>query len=575
MKRSTDQGPARSAALPCLLAAIVLGPLACSEPAVSLGEDDAGARPDAVGAPDTSLPPDAGLPDVSPLEPDSGPRPGVDLVVTPYAGDCPVSPQYAEPRFEVTVSNQGDQGSAAFTLRLVACPGGCRAGASGTTLFEARLPGGLAPGGARTFAEPMPTLPASPVGAWQLQFVADAEDEVPEVDESNNRSALYELHNGLRATPLHLELGSACVAQTVNGALRLENVGTEPVELQALTTLSATTELGTSVALPVTLAAGSMIDLPVSYTPADPGRDEASFWIRTSASVCDLVVSAAGTGVAGPAQSEVLQQRAQPRIDALVILDSSCSMNDEQPLVQTQLPRLLSDLVGAGVDFHLGLTTTDVDPGGPGGRLLGAPSYLDSSTPDGAAVWASRIAVGTSGSGFDQGLEAARLALSAPLVTTDNLGFLRQDASLLVLFVSDEDDASSGPVGDYLDFLEGLKTDGEQLRANTITPLPGSNCGDVGARYLELVDDTDGAAAEICGADWGDALTQLTARGLGLRRSFELSSGDAPAEVLVDGAPVPSTAYVYDPASRQLSFVPAAIPAAGATVEARFPTSCP
>jgi hypothetical protein len=54
--------------------------------------------------------------------------------------------------------------------------------------------------------------------------------------------------------------------------------------------------------------------------------------------------------------------------------------------------------------------------------------------------------VGTSGCSFEQPLEAAYHALHDPI--QENLGFLRNDAMLLVIFITDEDDCSVDPNSD-------------------------------------------------------------------------------------------------------------------------------
>ena len=51
-------------------------------------------------------------------------------------------------------------------------------------------------------------------------------------------------------------------------------------------------------------------------------------------------------------------------------------------------------------------------------------------------IFEEMVVVGTSGSGIEMGLESAYLALSEPLLSTDNSGFLREDANLSLIFVS-------------------------------------------------------------------------------------------------------------------------------------------
>jgi len=129
-----------------------------------------------------------------------------------------------------------------------------------------------------------------------------------------------------------------------------------------------------------------------------------------------------------------------------------------------------SDFVSAagGVDFHVGVTTTglfSLSPGtgcrggadgGENGRLFpvdgSTPRIISSAMPaaDQAAAWFANADVGECH--FDeQPYEAARRALSPPLVdhaddpstqtpNDGNLGFLRPDADLAIVFITDERD---------------------------------------------------------------------------------------------------------------------------------------
>ena len=119
------------------------------------------------------------------------------------------------------------------------------------------------------------------------------------------------------------------------------------------------------------------------------------------------------------------------------------------------------------------------------------------------------VAVGTSGSGIEMGLEAAKLALSEPLVSGDNSGFLRPEANLSLIFISDEDDFSPLSTASYQRFFTELKgeeayRDRSRMRISavvgkTIPPYEEApSCesengiGYFGPRYIELASKTEG-----------------------------------------------------------------------------------
>ena len=85
------------------------------------------------------------------------------------------------------------------------------------------------------------------------------------------------------------------------------------------------------------------------------------------------------------------------------------------------------------------VTTTDTTPGHAGQLVSidGAPKVITQDTPNALARFQKNINVGTQGSALNKGLDGARLILQ---LQPDN--FLRDDAYLFIIFVSDGDDLS-------------------------------------------------------------------------------------------------------------------------------------
>ena len=83
----------------------------------------------------------------------------------------------------------------------------------------------------------------------------------------------------------------------------------------------------------------------------------------------------------------------------------------------------------------------EVDVVSEGLSLANKVFVLGATQDDVQENFEEMVVVGTSGSGIEMGLEAAKVALSEPLLSTDNQGFLRE-ANLSLIFISDEDDFS-------------------------------------------------------------------------------------------------------------------------------------
>ena len=160
---------------------------------------------------------------------------------------------------------------------------------------------------------------------------------------------------------------------------------------------------------------------------------------------------------------------------------------------------------------------------------------------DAKEIFEEMVVVGTSGSGIEMGLEAAKLALSEPLLSGDNSGFLREEANLSLIFISDEDDFSPLSTSTYQRFFTELK--GEEayrersrmrisaVVGKTIPPYDQApSCesengiGYFGPRYIELASKTEGALESICDEDFSPIAEELGLLASGLEVSFELSA---------------------------------------------------
>jgi hypothetical protein len=151
-------------------------------------------------------------------------------------------------------------------------------------------------------------------------------------------------------------------------------------------------------------------------------------------------------------------------VDMLFVIDDSLSMTDEQDQLGIWSSELFDVLSPSGAlpDLHIAVTSSSVaisgikqcETGGSlhvGGAVLQQGRYLrDVAGPAGrernysgtlTETFAKMARVGDSGCGFEQPFKAARLALSG--YATGGEGFLRDDALLLVVFVTDEDDCSA------------------------------------------------------------------------------------------------------------------------------------
>jgi hypothetical protein len=226
-----------------------------------------------------------------------------------------------------------------------------------------------------------------------------------------------------------------------------------------------------------------------------------------------------------PSQARVVAQvlpTETSAVDILFVIDDSKSMTDEQEQLGIWSSELFDVLSASGQlpDLHIAVTSSSVaipslsqcQTGGGfhvGGAALQKEQFLiDVAGPSGrernytgslTETFAKMALVGDSGCGFEQPFKAAQLALSG---SWGSKNFLRADALLLVVFVTDEDDCSAsdpalfsdpyadacselGPITSYRCFEHGVVChDGKGSRAFGER----RNCRpDEDSRYVESV----------------------------------------------------------------------------------------
>ncbi len=172
-------------------------------------------------------------------------------------------------------------------------------------------------------------------------------------------------------------------------------------------------------------------------------------------------------------QCDLFRQDTVRKVDILWVVDSSGSMGPKQQRLSAQLHSFIQELVSADppIDFRIAVTTTDTDAPARRGKLLdwslGASSGTfisctpnaagtsttcsagNGSTQDAVTAFQQLVGkVGNTGSPTERGLLNVYLTLENPenRETAGAPGFIREDAALYVVVLSDEDDSSCNPM---------------------------------------------------------------------------------------------------------------------------------
>ncbi len=240
---------------------------------------------------------------------------------------------------------------------------------------------------------------------------------------------------------------------------------------------------------------------------------------------------AANLSILPAAQSTYQGNVANNKVDILWVIDNSGSMATKQQNLANGFDSFAQVFVNKAFDFNMAIVTTDTRALGTGqeGTFQGVPTVISNATPNFSNTFKANVLVGVFGDPSAKGLDAIHLSLSTALLNGANTGFLRSDAHLAVIILSDADDNnSSQTVASTVTFLNQLKPDKFDVitrtykknftvsavvvdtnnPGNAACPAPFEN----GVKFKAIAAATNGSVASICEANFATGLTSISQR---------------------------------------------------------------
>lgn len=384
--------------------------------------------------------------------------------------------------------------------------------------------------------------------------------------------------------------------------------------------------------LPVNISESSPVCFEVSYAPVDLSDDSCILRVKSNdQSLPALSVALTGSGTYDTDQTDLFTQVSGQAVDIMYVVDDSGSMCDSQETMTGAFSSFIQHADVWNNDYHIGIISLDVTTTSIVGKLnLGnakvTPRYITPNANAGTQ-FANLALIGCDGNSDSQeaGLQAAQVALSPPHITetgvscsTDkdcsndsnlcasssdcpyycidgtcggfNKGFVRNDAQLEIIALSDEEDQSSAAPSFYIDFFKSIKGfyNVNMMHFNAIcgtddgsgtggcTGSDGSGAAE-GQRYIEVVNQTNGKHGSICDVDYKNIMNEIGSVAFGLKVQFFLSRLADPAtiEVTVNGTKI-TTGWTYDSPSNGVLFDEehANMPQPGDEISIHYETLC-
>lgn len=222
------------------------------------------------------------------------------------------------------------------------------------------------------------------------------------------------------------------------------------------------------------------------------------------------------------------------KVDLLIVIDNSGSMEYEQKNMASRVKNLLS--VMKGLDWQIAVTTTDprditlgdgrlVQLTGKKGSyiLTSAMADAEAQTLLGATLQRSEV-----GSGDEQAIYVTYRAIERSLSASGgNVNFIRSDAQLAVLTISDEDESKNGTKNDpqsLLNFISQTYGGQKAFSFHSIITRPGdtacksTNGYAYGYRYEQFSKLTGGVIGDVCASDYA---AQVSGIADGVRKTLK------------------------------------------------------
>ena len=439
-------------------------------------------------------------------------------------------------------------------------------GPASFSLEDSQIERVLAPGSSTTL--PVTFAPLADEDASGLVHVLSNDADHPDRTVELRATGLAPM---IQLDPTTFDFGDDEIGCAKEQQIEVWNLGSAPLLIEDVVYAPTSDEMQQSHYFPpgTAIDPGQMQVIDVRYDPRDELPDTGYLHVYSNDPAHpDALATQYGTAHLADEVTDEFEQAGNNWTDVLWVVDNSCSMGEEQISLAVNFAAFLDIVEVLDIDYHIAVITTD-DP-----TFQGAVPIMTPSTPSVAQAFADAVNVGTTGSYIEQGYEMSAQALTPPLAAPGghNDGFLREEAGLRVIYVSDEEDQSPDTVTAYLQLLQGLEVNPDHVILSGITgQLTGCPGAESAPRYEQGVADTDGISSSICDPNWVNTLSNLAWLSLSWQDTFALS--DEPVqetiEVELNGVPV-YAGWHYDLVINAVIFDPSYVPDTGDLISVTY-----
>ncbi len=374
----------------------------------------------------------------------------------------------------------------------------------------------------------------------------------------------------LSVTPNPIDMGGQTLGCYSEHTFQVSNIGTAPLTIFAVSTQENDIGFISNDSIPLTLAPSDNEELRIEFTPSTTDPIEYLFDIQSDAVNHPYTFSALGYGLATEhIESWTIQEG--PKSDILFSVDLSSSMSDEAVTLGQQFNTFITTLSTYTSDWQVMVVNAD--------HGCNHSGILTPSTPSYDSIFAQAVQTGAYDISFTEALLTnVTRAVEKTTPGECNEGFLRPNAQLHIIMLSDECEQSPNPGicgtqwQSYIDRIYAAKGDPNLVRLSAVAGDYPSGCGGTalfGSGYWESTQITGGTFLSIC-SDWTSPISlQLLANSSISQSRFALqnTASENSITVTVDG--IDHTDWTFDSSTNEV-VLQSNIPVSGSTVSIEY-----
>ena len=306
----------------------------------------------------------------------------------------------------------------------------------------------------------------------------------------------------LQISPDPYDFGVTYIGCPNEGDITLTNVGTETLVIDDIQLPEEAFWANTDYSLPISLEPAEAMNLHVYYDPVQEGVASNILSVTSNEPMGVRDALQRGKAEFAAWYTDEWELMKDPPADIVFLVDQSCSMNDDQSRLASNFSYFITQLSNYTTDWRVMVVNNDNGCTNSG--------VLSPSTSNYAGIFTSAVSSG-GGSYTESLLTVARQAVANMHNSGCNPGFIRPNAMLHMIMVSDEPEQSSQSWEYYVQDIINQKGTPALVRLSAIAGDYPSGCYSAayGRGYWEAANYTGGAFLSICQSSWSSYMQIL------------------------------------------------------------------